>query len=242
MVGESRMRAIGIVSVAVAISMVGTLRAADARPLAYASGETRVWFVDPVLREVIDSVAVEAPGPIVVSPDGGALYVGSLSEREPFRIYAITTEGRAVAPLVSLTGIPRHLALSPDGRQLWVAQWQHCTEAGSCAGAGISVVDVPTQTVVTTFDQENQGIVGPNGIVVTPNGTKAYFTDVSQSSIGVVNARSLSLSDPIYSTCCLESAIAVSPDGASVSALGNEFGGFVVTIDTASDTVRHDGF
>jgi len=207
------------------------------------TGATRVWWLDPVRQEVVYSVEVEQPGPIVVRPDGVVLYVGSLREREPFRIVAISTDRRQVDPFADVPGIPTHLALSPDGRRLWVAHGRACAAVGSCVGSsGISVVDVPTGRVVATFTQEAQGIVGPAGLVVPPNGDKAYYTDVSTSSVGVIDTRSLTVLDPIPSFCCLESAIAVSPDGMSLYALGNEFGGFIVTIDTATDTVRQSSF
>jgi DNA-binding beta-propeller fold protein YncE len=236
-------RIIGTLSITVGLVFPGTLHTADASSLSYATGTTRVWVLDLARKEVVDSIPIEQPGPIAVGAGGTVLYVGSRREREPFQVFVISTNDGTAVPLASLPGVPRHLALSPDGRRLWVAYWKGCPMGGACAGrSGVAAVDVRTGKVVATFDQAEQGIVGPNGIVVAPNGEKVYFTDVSTSSVGIIDARAFTLLDPVSSFCCLESAIAVSPDGGSVHALGNEFGGFIVTIDARTDTVRQGAF
>src|SRR5262245_15938964 len=84
-------RIVGTFSIAVGLFPAGTVHTADASSLSYATGATRVWLLDLAGQAVVDSIAVEQPGPIAVGAGGTVLYVGSRQEREPFRVFVIST-------------------------------------------------------------------------------------------------------------------------------------------------------
>lgn len=205
-----------------------------AAPLAYVGGASGVWVVDLDSRAVLDVIGTDLPDALSVSPDGDFLYVAS-SGAEPFHVSVVSTATRVVEGTITLSGTPRHLALSPDGRHLWIAHDRVCTAAASCVGiAGITVIDTATRGVTAELTQEDQGIVGVSGIAVAPDGKHIYVGSVSTSGVIAIDAQTYQTNAEPPSICCIEGAIAISPDGSSIYALGNEFGGFITIITDAN--------
>jgi DNA-binding beta-propeller fold protein YncE len=227
------MRIFGLaILVCAGLLLVGISSAAGAKPIAYAAGPSRVWWLDVSRLEVVGSTALDAPGPIAVKRDGSALYVGLQSQRPPFRIVAVNTEDNTTELLAELPGVPTGLALSPDGRRLWVAHRTGRVGLGNQL-FGVSVIDVYRRDVrtVTGFDPSFDAL---HDIVTTPNGEKVYVTN--SFGFDVIDARSTSVTGSIGIPCCVGGGMAIAPDGTTVYALGNEFlAGFVGWADTATD-------
>ena len=102
----------------------------------------------------------------------------------------------------------------------------------------VSVIDIPTNTVIKTV------IVGygPQGIAVTPDGSKVYVTNSGygyqhpESSVSVIDTATNTVIKTL--TAGHEpKRVAVSTDGTKVYVVNFESGGSVSVIDTATDTV-----
>ena len=80
---------------------------------------------------------------------------------------------------------PWHLTVSPDGSQVWVANW---------VGSTVSVIDVtaPESPVViernlaprNPVDEERPAVVRPIGIAFTPDGSQVYVTNANDDESG----------------------------------------------------------
>jgi YVTN family beta-propeller protein len=106
-------------------------------------------------------------------------YVTSARYGEPGRVSVIDTRTRAVVASVQVDAFPYSVAISPDGRRIYVGS------IGS--GRSVSVIDAPSHRVVKS------GLVGylPNAMVVSRDGTRLYVADGSERSVHEVDAQSL---------------------------------------------------
>ncbi|TQR83272.1 hypothetical protein D8S82_28010 [Mycobacterium hodleri] len=148
------------------------------------------------------------PWDAALSPDGSQLYVSSPwyqtggVDKGGF-VAVVNTATGAVTSKISfgIHGSPVGLAVSPDGRRLYVADF-------STAGT-ISVVDTTTNKIV---GQRISVPSGPGSMAVTPNGSRIYVT----SQEGVVSLIDTA-TNKIVATIALDSKyvqdLVISPDG-----------------------------
>ncbi len=170
---------------------------------------------------------------MALSPDGDTAYV-----TEPTSDRLDVLRDGAVVARVPLGRTPTGLAVTPDGRQVWVADTGDLDDLG--APGSVTVVSSLTDTVITTIS------VGANPIDVafSPDGSKAYVTDnglvpgasgssssspssassASLSSVSVIDTADFTvvgaLAIPEESSPNMNfskpTSVAVSPDGAKV--------------------------
>jgi YVTN family beta-propeller protein len=95
---------------------------------------------------------------VVISPDGRYVYLSSGS-----LLVLDTTTNAVVARIDNITDA-RGLALSPDGKRLYVSRFNF---------DNVTVVDTETLTIVTTIPVKK-----PWNVAVTPDGTRAYVVSV----------------------------------------------------------------
>jgi YVTN family beta-propeller protein len=101
---------------------------------------------------------------------------------------------------------PEGVAVSPDGRTVYVANFGSTT---------ISVIDAATNTVRQTAD----GFVRPQQIAVSPDGQRLYVSNSTlPGTISYVNAATMAIMDTAQIGLYIPYAIAVSRDGAFVFA------------------------
>ncbi|MET0279865.1 MAG: cytochrome D1 domain-containing protein [Steroidobacteraceae bacterium] len=113
---------------------------------------------------------------VLASQDGRTLYAtnmgsGTVSVIEP------AGDGAAMQTLVPVGTMPEGLALSPDGRELWVAS----SDAGS-----VAVIDVRQKKVVRSFDI---GTRRANRVKFTPDGALVLVSDLTQGELVIIDAR-----------------------------------------------------
>jgi YVTN family beta-propeller protein len=96
---------------------------------------------------------------------------------------------------------PEGNALTPNGRELWVAQ--------SRDGA-VSIIDVASKQVIATIDA---GTKRSNRIAFTPDGTRALISDLDAGELVVIDAaaRTVSRRVPVGK---MPEGILIAPDGA----------------------------
>lgn len=109
-------------------------------------------------------------------------YIPSLSgaNYEPGEVSVIDTRTHTVVATIPVGPSPWSVAISPDGRRVYVG-------SVSAAGSGVSAIDARTNRVVQT------GLVGyvPSAMVVSRDGTRLYVAD--GPAIHEVNAQTLSV-------------------------------------------------
>jgi YVTN family beta-propeller protein len=116
--------------------------------------------------------------------------------------------------------IPYSLAISPDGKTVWVLN-----EAGTLVS-----IDTATNQLVGDPIAVPKG---SHGLAITPDGTRAYLATESEDSVAVVDLRMRTTGPPIH-VGEAPSGVAISPDGKHVYA-SNTSAETVTVIDTATN-------
>lgn len=164
---------------------IGELR----RPHGLAASGQRVYFTAEESRQVgrVDTATgrvdwqfptnQERTHMVVASRDGGTLFTANVNSNT-VSIIERAGEANARQTVVSVGSGPEGLALTPDGRQLWVSNSQ---------GGNVSIIDVATRAVVKTFDI---GTRRSNRLKFTPDGALALVSDLTAGELVVVDVKS----------------------------------------------------
>lgn len=152
------------------------LRAGSDPVLAVAnSTSSHVTFIDPQQREIIGTApAGKGPEFIVFSRDGSLLYATSPYD---LTVTVIDVAQRAVsgAP-ITFDRKPRSLAMSPDGKRLFVLL--------SDDKGAVAAVDTETRQVVGTIPVGKS----PTGLALSGDGTRLFAASFDDSLITVIDA------------------------------------------------------
>ncbi len=195
-----------------------------------AAGTPGVVVIDPRRNQAVRFIPTPAmsngspavPTAVAVNNDSTRCYV-SLSSPKAGEVVEIDTVTRKVLRRAHVGAQPLGLALTPDGRVLFVA---------NNASATVSVVNTATMTQIT---QVHVGIA-PCRIVVRPDGTKAYVSCKGSGTVAVIKGISPNAASIPVGTS--PTGIAVSQDGHRVY-VSNTDAGTVSTIDTDRDVVEN---
>ena len=105
-------------------------------------------------------------------------------------VSVIDTISHAVLATIGVGEAPRCIAISPDGKRVYVTNAEDGT---------VSVIDTKTLSVVTTIPNQPPYFLGgtANGLAVTPNGKFVYVTVGAGDSIAVIDTATNSISDTI---------------------------------------------
>lgn len=142
----------------------------------------------------------------------------------------IVVNGAAVNAGGGPTLNPQGLAISPDGRHLFVSDNQ--------GGGPVVVIDIASKEAVAAFSHDLDWM--PLGIAVHPDGQRAYFafTDTVTSS-GVVRVFDTVTMTPTATSILVgarPTGLAVTPDGAKIY-VSNYLGNSVSVIDASTNLV-----
>jgi YVTN family beta-propeller protein len=197
--------------------------------------EGKIIQLDPnTLAPVGQPIAVAGGGDdMVFSPDGTRLYVAN--DGAPGSLTVIDTNSRSVVGTIPTTYDTTDMAMSSDGRTLYLADGYYNR---------IQVLDTNTKSVVGYIPLGSQSYNGnPGGIALSPDGRWAYVTDPDNATVSVIDLTSRTVvGDPIVvgvprweaSTVSWPTAIAVSADGTRVYVAN---GDDIVVIDAATRKV-----
>jgi len=114
---------------------------------------------------------------IVTGRDGTTLFTANMGSNT-VSVIERAADGSAKQTLVAVGAGPEGMDLTPDGKQLWVA---------NSGGGSISIIDVSSRSLVKTFDI---GTRRSNRIKFTPDGALALVTDLSAGELLVVDVKS----------------------------------------------------
>jgi YVTN family beta-propeller protein len=112
------------------------------------SGDVSV--IDVATLKVVGAIPIGlSPDEIVASPGGDVLYVARIVRRDDGRptgngeLIAIDPAARSIAWRAPLRGSPNHIAVSPDGRRIYVT---------IVSGSWVDVVDATKHAVVDSVE------------------------------------------------------------------------------------------
>jgi YVTN family beta-propeller protein len=125
---------------------------------------------------------LQQPQQCVLSPLEDYLFVSAL---EADRVYVMRTSDNAFVATIQVGDGPWHVALSPDGGELWVSNWR---------GNSVSVIDVASPESPVMIEQNlapphpriagQPAVVLPIGIAFTPDGSQVWVAGTNQDESG----------------------------------------------------------
>lgn len=136
---------------------------------------------------------------VVASRDGSTIFTTNMQSNSVSLIEGMKV-GDARQTLVAVGAAPEGVDVSPDGRQLWVAN----------SGDGtVSIVDVATRKVTAQIDVRTRR---SNRLKFTPNGQLALVSDLAAGELVIIDVPSRAVTKrlPIGRSA---SGILVTPDG-----------------------------
>jgi YVTN family beta-propeller protein len=167
----------------------------DGREVWIASTSTNlVWIVDTGKRQVVAAVPLSLPeaeqrplpgddwgeylaerqiiglNEVAISPDGRRAYAVGPTTSE---LFVIDVAGRHVLDNVTAGERAHGVSVSPDGREVWVADW---------AGV-VNVFDAQSLEQLATIqvaDPGGQAVQGANHVAFSPDGARIYVSSIDQ--------------------------------------------------------------
>ncbi len=141
-----------------------------------------VSIIDAVTLKVTGTIPIGlSPDEIVASPTGDVLYVARIVRRDDGRptgngeLVAIDPVARSIAWRAPLRGSPNHIAVSPDGRRVYVT---------IVSGSWVDVVDAAKHAVIDSVEVGT----GPHDIEVSRDGKRVYVGLIRGTDVTVFDA------------------------------------------------------
>ena len=169
------------------------------------AGEGSISVVDPVLGEVIETIALgteQASHGIAVSPDNKVLYTGTGFAEKSVIIMDLTdkTTLKEIAFEEGVHGID----LSPDGKTLYVS----LTPGLGIEGGGLAVVDTQKMETVKIIDTKG----GPAHVTVKADGSQVWVANVNGNTVAVIDTKTNELITTVE-VGMVPNEVALTPDG-----------------------------
>ena len=190
-----------------------------------------VSIIDAKTLKVVGTIPVGlSPDDIVAAPAGDVLYVSRIVHRADGRpagtgeLVAIDPSTRQVSWRVAFRGVPNHLAVSPDGRRVYVTV---------VSGSYVDVFDAATRALV---DSVNVG-TGPHDIDVSRDGKTVYVGLIRGTDVTAFDAANKRILRRIPFGANVR-PIALSPDESRLYVQLSQYYGFVVADPRTGKIVR----
>jgi len=152
-------------------------------------------FVLNTRHEVEYSVPASAIGGLAVSPLGDFAYAG---ERANDFVRVVDLAARATVDTVAVGDAPGSMALSTDGKRLYVLN-----------ASSITVVDLEVRDQVAELPVDGR----PSNVAIAPSGELGYYTLGNRAAVGVVDLQTNELVGEIQLEGDDTNGMAFSPDG-----------------------------
>ena len=129
----------------------------------------------------------QEPEGILVSPDGGTVFVTSEVAN---MVHVVDTASATLKANIVVGNRPRRFALTPDGKSLWVTNE---------LGGSVSIIDLGSNKVVRTIEFKPRGFrsedITPVGITMTDDGKTAWVALGRANHVAVVDVASGDIED-----------------------------------------------
>ena len=181
-----------------------------------------------------------------VSPDGKYLWVGARqggdrrSDVVTAELAVVNTQSQAVEKVLQTAlGVPSHYAMTPDGRELWIASttvdliWIIDTSSRQVIAA-IPLVP-PPRTDEQRALLPGTGIIALNEVAISPDGRRAYAVGPVASVVFAIDVASRRVVGTVKSGRNAH-GIAVSRNGKEVWT--SDWGGTLTIIDSENLTIK----
>lgn len=134
-----------------------------------------VHIIDPVTNKVVDVITgITIPHGVTSAPDGSAYY---FTNEVDHTVDVVPTRTLKVARQIPLSGRPNNLAMTPDGRKVYVA---------IRADPGlVDVIDIDAQQVVKSVPTAG----GVHNVYVTPDGKHVVAGMIAARTLTVIDTR-----------------------------------------------------
>lgn len=190
--------------------------------IAYATGPDELLIVDTDTGSIRDTVPIAgAPTSIAISRNGRHLFLGH--NTSVISHYDLLTGAVRFTGGPSTGGVFPKVVLAPDDSKLYAIE----TDGPGSPNNRLRVFD---PTTLQPLGSVPVGSV-PIDVAITPDGTKAYVTNLFDNSVSVVDLATLSVTSILPVSAF---RLAMTPDGRSVY-VGGALS--VTEIDTATDTI-----
>ena len=159
-------------SILALLAAASLLGAAGVRVLQSNAAGDNIHVIDPATNKVVGVIGdIEVPHGLVISPDGGRIYVSTESLRTLDVVDARTFK---VTKRIPLSGRPNNVDVSKDGRHVYVAIRQ--------APGAVDLIDTVALTNVKTI-----AVTGEiHNVYVTPDGKHAVAGSIAAKTISVI--------------------------------------------------------
>ena len=147
-----------------------------------------ITVFDTTTHEVIDTIVLETvdpnencfPVPIVLHPAGTYIYAAN---RLGPTFWAIDT---ATHEFIAMPFGHTHvcIGISPDGTVVYLPDFQFVPGEEPPGGTTVDIIDTKTFELISTID----GLEGPLGVNVHPDGTRVYIANMVNGTVSVVDA------------------------------------------------------
>jgi YVTN family beta-propeller protein len=193
------------------------------------SGDVSV--IDNATLRVVGTIPLGlSPDDVIASPDGSALYVSRIVRQDNGRpsgrgeVVAVDPATRAILWRASFPGAPNHLAVSPDGKQVYVT---------IVSTQYVDIIDPVRHAVVDSVDVG----IGPHDIVVSPDGRRVYVGLIRGNKVTIFDAATHGLIRQIPFEAGVR-PIAVTSDEHQLFVQLSGFHGFAVVDPATGQTIR----
>jgi len=139
------------------------------------SGGDNIHLIDPATNKVVAEIkGVPINHGAAAAPDGSRLYFSSEAE---IMLEVVDTKTLAVTKKIPLTGRPNNIAISPDGRRIYVAI---VAQPGN-----VDVIDTVSLTKVKSIPTQG----GLHNIYMTPDGKYVVTGSIAGRKVTVIDAK-----------------------------------------------------
>lgn len=193
-----------------------TINAAGTKAYATNSNYTTVSIIDLAANAVTGLITgFDGPSGFAITPDGTRAYVNNYGGPEgvmsgngnTVRIVNLNTNTIVGAPIVTDLA-PAALAITPDGKHLYVANYTD----GNLGTGTVDVVDTVSNLVTATIF----GFSGPFDIAITPNGDYAYVTNFGSNNFSPVGT-TINVIDLMSNTITATVLVGIQPAGIAIT-------------------------
>ncbi|WP_167103521.1 Ig-like domain-containing protein [Mycobacterium sp. DL592] len=191
---------------------------ADGTKAYVANQDTTITAVDTVADTVTTITTGGQTEQLVLTPDGGKLYVSSATGG----VTVVDVVNNIVGPTISAAATT--LLMSADGSKVYTVN----------RGGTLSIIDTSLEVVALTKPLGSTGSALIRSTALSPDGTRLYVAGGIAGSLAVYDAATLTFLGKV-SIPGLPGPITVSPDGSVVYIAGT--GGGVTAVDTTTNTI-----
>lgn len=144
----------------------------DGKTLYVIAGTDALFIIETATRKVSNTITVDSPGGLLMSPDGKILYVTNMHNHS---VTAINTSTNLLAKVIPVVENPLSMAISSDEKTLFVVN--------SIDNGILSIINIATNAVTNV----PVGRV-PTGVSITPDNKYIYVTNYGSNNVSVVSA------------------------------------------------------